>query len=121
MARRKKRSSGSKSLFRLGSMRISKSDIFETLGAGAGGAIGGIVNSFRPPEKRFSGNIAQGIGGIALAFFGGKRGAQIGKGVLMKTAGDFIEDFITKQEFFKPNSQTSTNSVSSTEDSNMIG
>lgn len=102
---KKKKSSGSSSLFKLGSMRVSKSDLFETLGAGLGGTIGGVVNNFRPPGQKFSGNVAQAIGGLALAFFGGRKGAQIAKGVFQKTGGDFIEDWITKQNFLKQNNQ----------------
>lgn len=90
MARKSRRSSGNNALFSLGSMRIYKSDLFEMAGVAGASAVGSIVNKFS--QGKLAGNSAQAVGGVALAYLGGRRGGQMAKGVLKKTGGDFLED-----------------------------
>lgn len=90
-----KRSKGSNAVFNIGGIKIFKSDIMQTLGAASAGTVGGLANQLS--GGRVVGNTAQAVGGLALGFIGGRNAKNIGKGVLMKTGGDFIEDNVLPQ------------------------
>jgi len=88
--RKAKSKGGSRPIFKLGSARFHKSDLYLVAGMAGAGALGGVVNQVS--GGRLTGNAAQAGAGVFLAMVGGKIGGQIGKGVLLKTGADLVED-----------------------------
>lgn len=78
------RKSSSKSM-----LGINGNDIWKGVGAGSAGLVGGIMNQFVP---QLPSNLATGAAGIALCYIGKGPVKQIGKGIVIKTIGDLIED-----------------------------
>lgn len=95
MSRKKKRSGSSRSsLFKIGSIRVNRSDVPELIGAAGAGLIGGLVSQVT--SNKLTGNAAQAIGGLVLGF-GGKTLGYVGKGALKATAADLIEENLIPQ------------------------
>ena len=69
---------------------VHKADVYESVGIASSAALGGLVTQLS--GGRLVGNAAQLGAGAVLGYLGGRRGSQVGKGILKKAAGDFIED-----------------------------
>jgi len=68
---------------------VGKDDIWKGVGSGLAGIGGGLINKVVP---QLEGNIAQGVAGLLLANYTKGKAKQIGKGMVIKTIGDFTED-----------------------------
>lgn len=95
------------------SRRKNKSSELMTLlwmgvGAGSAGAIGGVVNSYAP---QISSNIGAGIAGYGLMTMTKGVGKNIGKGMLIKSVGDLIEDNVMPLIMGSGSSTQTTNST----------
>ena len=84
MAKKKYSKSKSKSI-----LGIATNDIWKGVGSGSAGLLGGVINQFAP---QLAGNVAQGVGGLALSYFGTGIIKQMGKGAVIKTIGDMVEE-----------------------------
>ena len=85
MARRKKYRQSKSQNF----LGIQTNDIWKGVGAGSAGLLGGGLSMLFP---QIAGNIAQGVAGLGLSMYGTGIMKQMGKGAVIKTIGDLIED-----------------------------
>jgi len=88
MARRKKKKKSRKRYGNAGKL-FSMTNIALVVGGGFAGTIGGFVNKVAPT---LVGNTAQAVAGGALYYFTKGFFKNVGLGVLVKTAGDLVED-----------------------------
>ena len=70
---------------------IGNDDMWKGVGSGLAGAGGALINKVVP---QLQGNMAQGVAGLLLTNYTHGKAKQIGKGIVIKTIGDFTEDNI---------------------------
>lgn len=90
MVRRRKTSKKSYSRKSNSFMGMNSRLIWQGVGAGTGGLVGGVLDQFIPGN--LGGNVAQGIAGIGLSYFTKGIPKMIGQGMVISSIGQLVSD-----------------------------